>query len=192
MPNWSDQKYGIGTNGGAVGPAGQQAPRRGHTRLGCDLPVLDPDLLLAAPLVPPRPARDVTGRHDPVSRKQPGVAHDAVVDCQARTLQPPRLGCHADADHDDVRGHASRPPSSTTSAGAAPEGASPASDRGSPLRIAATDTPRRSVDAVGRCSERTMLAQHRPEHGAQWDVERLEHGDAAPEVRHRSRPPLRR
>ena len=99
MPYWSDQKYGTGANAGASARPAIRLRAGGHAGLGRDLPMLNPDQLLAA-ITTPLPARDVPRRHDAVRREEPLVTDHAVVDGEAGVSQPVRRRHHADA-HDD-------------------------------------------------------------------------------------------
>ena len=63
--------------------------------------MLDPHVLVEQRVVP---LRDVAGRDDAGHvGGAVAIAHDAVAELDARSLEPARGRGHADADHDDVR-----------------------------------------------------------------------------------------
>ena len=160
---WSDQNHGTGANGRARPPSpGEQARGRGLALLDRVLPVLDPHELAEARV---GPAGDVA-RGDDARRGQAGlVAHHAVVEVEARALEP--VGVRARR----------RCPTTTTSAsidravGHADAGDAPAAVVDEP----STPTPRRTSTPWSRCRSATKSPIVAREHPAERHGRGLDH-----------------
>ena len=100
-PCWSLQKYGTSETAWRLASPGEQRLGGVGPELGRHLPVLDAHLL-GEPRVVPGESREVAHGHDAVGGEQGGVGHHAVVDLEARALQPPGRRSHADAHHHGV------------------------------------------------------------------------------------------
>ena len=90
---------------GRRGVAVQQTQRGGPALLGRVGPVLDPHLVTEEWI---GPAGQVTGGDDSTAAPDGAaaiVAHDAVVDGEAGSVQPPCVGDDADPDHHDLGRH---------------------------------------------------------------------------------------
>ena len=173
MPNWSDQKYGMGTNDGASDrPASRlraaATPASAATcqcsiRISSSPPSWRQSQRATSPAAT-MPSAAKSGRRTP--RRSRASARSRRATRSPGTTPMPTTTASASI--------ASPPASSTTSPLAAPAPSAPV-----PADALHRDTGAQ-VHAVRAVQRRAVRAEHRAEHGAQRDVERLEHGDPAP------------